>query len=120
MFADDCFLFFKADHQQASIIKSAITSFEKGSGQNLSANKCSIMFGDSCPLQKQNEITSILEVEHQDFEDKYLGLLTPEGRMKKGKFQPQKDRLGKKLSNWAERFMSMGAKDELIKSWLKQ
>ncbi|KAM0925791.1 hypothetical protein ACQ4PT_003954 [Festuca glaucescens] len=51
MFADDCVLFFKADHQQDSIIKSAITAFEKGSGQILSANKCSIMFGDSCPLQ---------------------------------------------------------------------
>ncbi|KAK1646917.1 hypothetical protein QYE76_064722 [Lolium multiflorum] len=36
--------------------------------------------------------------------------------MKKGKFQPYKDRLGKKLTNWAERYMSMGAKDELIKS----
>jgi hypothetical protein len=36
--------------------------------------------------------------------------------MKKGKFQLSKERLGKKLSNWVERLMSMGAKEELIKT----
>jgi hypothetical protein len=34
--------------------------------------------------------------------------------MKKGKLQPSKDRLSKKLNNWAEKLMSMGAKDELV------
>jgi hypothetical protein len=55
-------------------------------------------------------------VSRDTFEDKYLGYPTPEGRMRKGKFQPSKERLSKKLNNWAERLMSMGAKDELIKS----
>jgi hypothetical protein len=55
-------------------------------------------------------------VSRDRFEDKYLGYPTPEGRMNKGKFQPSKDRLGKKLNNWVEKLMSMGAKDELIKS----
>jgi hypothetical protein len=36
--------------------------------------------------------------------------------MRKGKFQSSKDRLAKKLTNRAERLMSMGAKDVLIKS----
>jgi hypothetical protein len=57
-----------------------------------------------------------LEVERTDFEDKYLGLPTPEGRMKKDKFEPSKERLGKKVNNWAEKYMSMGAKEDLIKS----
>jgi hypothetical protein len=55
-------------------------------------------------------------VGREEFEDKYLGFPTPDGRMKKGKFQPSKERLGKKLSNWVERLMSMGAKEELIKT----
>jgi hypothetical protein len=45
-----------------------------------------------------------------------MGLPTPEGRMKKGKFQPSKEKLSKKCTNWAEKFMSMAAKDVLIKS----
>lgn len=101
---------------RAGIIKSAITKFEKGSGQLLSVNKCSIMFGDSCQQQKQDDVRRILEIERVDFEDKYLGLPTPEGRMKKGRFQPYKDRLGKRVNNWAEKYSSMGAKEALIKS----
>jgi hypothetical protein len=48
LFADDCIMFFKAKGNQARTIKSAIATFERGSGQLLSPNKCSIMFGESC------------------------------------------------------------------------
>jgi hypothetical protein len=116
MFADDCLLFFKANPGRATVIKSAISIFENGSGQLLSANKCSLLFSESCPEQCQQQVRQILEVTRESFEDKYLGFPTPEGRMKKGKFQPSKDRLSKKMNYWAERFMSMGAKDALIKS----
>jgi hypothetical protein len=116
MFADDCILFFEANRNQAMIIKQAITDFEKGSGQLLSANKCSILFNKQCPDASQQQVRHILEIQREEFEDKYLGLPTPEGRMKKGKFQPAKERLSKKCTNWAEKFMSMAAKDVLIKS----
>jgi hypothetical protein len=90
LFADDCILFFKAQESQARTIKSALASFERGSGQLISAGKCSILFGDSCPAQHQAYVRNILEVVREEFEDKYLGFPTPEGRMKKGKFQPEK------------------------------
>jgi hypothetical protein len=66
--------------------------------------------------RNQEDVRSTLEVQRLDFEDKYLGLPTPEGRMKKGRFQSYKDRLGKRVTNWAEKYSSMGAKDALIKS----
>jgi hypothetical protein len=50
------------------------------------------------------------------FEDKYLGLPTPEGRMKAERFQPIKEMFSKRLTNWSEKYMSSGAKDVLIKS----
>jgi hypothetical protein len=50
------------------------------------------------------------------FEEKYLGLLTPDGHMKNGCCQPIMKRFTKRLSVWDERFMSHGAKDTLIKS----
>jgi hypothetical protein len=43
------------------------------------------MFGDSCRQQNQDDVRSTLEVEHVDFKDKYLGLSTPEGRVKQRK-----------------------------------
>jgi hypothetical protein len=47
---------------------------------------------------------------------KYLGLPTPEGRMNKDKFSSTKERLIKRFTNWAERDMSTGTKEVLIKS----
>jgi hypothetical protein len=97
MFADDCILFFEANRNQAMIIKQAITDFEKGSGQLLSANKCSVLFNEQCPDASQQQVRHILEIQREEFEDKYLGLPTPEGRMKKGKFQPAKGKAVKKM-----------------------
>jgi hypothetical protein len=116
LFADDCLVFFKANPSQAATMREITATFEKGSGQLLSVNKSSILFSDSCSTTNQNLVRQILAISKQDFEDKYLGFTTPEGRMKKGKFQPSKDRLSKKLNNWIDQLMSMGAKDELIKS----
>jgi hypothetical protein len=116
MFADDCLLFFQANPTQAAVIKSAITTFEEGSGPLLSANKCSILFSESCPEQCQQQVKQILQVTRESFEDKYLGFRTPEGRMRNGRLQSPKERLSKRMNSWAECFMNMGAKDLLIKS----
>lgn len=59
---------------------------------------------------------SILGVESMSFESKYLGLPTPEGRMKNEKFQPIMDRFGKRCNNWNENFMSQAAKEVNVKS----
>jgi hypothetical protein len=114
LFADDCIVFLQANSDQASIIKAALAAFE-GSGQSLSVDKCYILFSENCPSTSQEQVRNILEVRKLPFEDKYLGLPTTEGPMRKGKFQPSKDRLARKITSWAERFMSMGAKDKLIK-----
>jgi hypothetical protein len=55
-------------------------------------------------------------VENTMVDKKYLGLPTPEGRMNKDKFSSTKERLIKRFTNWAERDMSTGTKEVLIKS----
>jgi hypothetical protein len=61
------------------------------------------------------EIKLIFQVESATFESNYLGLPTLEGRMTADKFKTIKERLIKRLNSWAEKFMSSGAKDVLIK-----
>ena len=50
----------------------------------------------------ENQVSSmaILEITVKGFEDTYLGLSVPEGRMKDGKFQYTKDKFLKRLSDW--------------------
>jgi hypothetical protein len=115
LFADDSLLFFKATGQQANVVRKAIMSFEKATGQLISQSKCSILFSSACPVADQNQIKKTLAVTNSAFEEKYLGLPVPEGRMKAKRFQPVKDRFRKRCNVWDEKYMSMAAKEVLIK-----
>lgn len=110
LFADDALVFFKASTDQAGKIKSLLNHFEKGMGQQLSPAKCSLLTRESLDDQRKEEIRELLGVERVDFEPKYLGLPTPKGRMKKARFQPLRERLGKRLAAWTEKHLSVAAK----------
>jgi hypothetical protein len=64
----------------------------------------------------KEQIRSTLGVERIEFEAKYLGLPTPDGRQKKERFQPVKEKLAKRITSWSEKYLSSGAKEVLIKS----
>jgi hypothetical protein len=64
-------------------------------------------------------IKGILHYETEAFEEKYLGLPVPEGKMVKVKFKTYKERYQKRLNDWTEKYMSSGAKEALIKSVLQ-
>lgn len=116
LFADDSLLFFKANVEQATVVKEALNLYERCTSQLLSPAKCSMLFGKHCSDQTQPGIKSLLDVQQNSFEDKYLGLPTPEGRMKADRFQSIKERFFKRLIDWAEKHLPMGGKEVLIKS----
>lgn len=116
LFADDSLLFFKADVDQAQIIKSVITTFENCSGQLLSPSKCSLLVNESLDQDTSEQLRAVLGVERVDFEAKYLGLPTPNGRIRCGLFQPLEERFHKRMIAWKEKFLSAAGKEVLIKS----
>jgi hypothetical protein len=116
LFADDSLLFFKANEEQAMRVNEVLRAYEASTGQKLSPPKCSLMLGQNCSEEDGQIVAAILEVESTSFDEKYLGLPIPEGRMKNGKLQSTKERLRKKCSDWNEKYMSGSAKETLIKS----
>lgn len=116
LFADDSLLFFKAEVIQATRIKEALDLYERCIGQLINPNKCSLLFSALCPQERQDGIKAVLQVERTCFDDKCLGLPTPDGRMKAEQFQPIKERFEKRLTDWSERFLSLARKEALIKS----
>jgi hypothetical protein len=72
--------------------------------------------GNKCTEEDGRIVASILDIRTVGFKEKYLGLPVPDRRMKDGKFQPVKEKLKKKLSDYAEKYSSSGAKEALIKS----
>jgi hypothetical protein len=116
LFADDSLLFFEANKEQATIVKGILQKYESCTGQLLSPSKCSILLGNNVREEDGKDTLSILQIEKAEFEEKYLGLPVPEGRLKNGQFQPSKDTLHKYMNDWCEKYMSSGAKEALIKS----
>jgi hypothetical protein len=119
LFADDCLMFFEGNVQQTEVVKSILDRYEKGTGQLVSLGKCSILFGDKCSAETQQEIQGMLKYETLCFEEKCLGLPVPEGTMKNGKFRPVKEKFVKRANDWVEKYASSGAKEVLIKSVLR-
>jgi hypothetical protein len=75
-----------------------------------------MLLGNKCSEEVGMEIAKILDIPSVSFDEKYLGLPVPEGRMKNGKFQCIKGRFGKRFSDWIEKYASGAANETLIKS----
>ena len=116
LFADVSLLFFKATDEQAIRVKETLVLFQKCTGQLLSESKCSLLFSEVSSEHEREAIKRRLGVESATFESRYLGLPTPEGRIKDEMFQPTMDRFGKRCNDWNERFMSKAAKEVHVKS----
>jgi hypothetical protein len=109
-------LFFRVNGAQASKVKEVLNTFERCTCQLISPMKCSILFAEHRPQDSIDEVRDILQVQQASFESKYLGLPTPEGRMKSERFQPISERLAKRMLNYADRDMSFAGKEIMIKS----
>ncbi|WVZ57554.1 hypothetical protein U9M48_007926 [Paspalum notatum var. saurae] len=116
LFADDSLLFVKADLGQVTRVQELLGRFQKGTGQLISVPKCSVLMREETDQNLTEVIRTKLGLERIDFEAKYLGLPTPEGRMKSQRFQPLRERLGKRISSWSEKFLSAAGKEVLIKA----
>jgi hypothetical protein len=116
LFADDTLLFFKATEEEALCVKNTLDKYASCTGQLINPNKCSILFSGLCPQNTQTSIRSLLHVEHHEFEEKYLGLPTPDGRMHKGKFENLQSQLCKRLIEWGDGLLAQSAREVLIKA----
>ena len=110
------FLFFKGEEEQTRIVQKVLDEYSTATGQQINPAKCSIMFGATCPQEAKDNVRGVLHIQQEAFESRYLGLPTPEGRMKRDRFQPLSARFGKRLIDWSEKGLSMAGKEVMIKS----
>jgi hypothetical protein len=89
-------LFLEASGEEATKIKQVLREYEQGIGQLINPAKCYMMFGSACSEDDKVRVKATLNVDIIVQEEKYLGLLTPEGRMKRDQFRSTKERLSKR------------------------
>ena len=116
MFADDSFLFFRACIHEAQNIKSILDNYASHSGQSINYSKSGITFSSNVKVDNQAAISSILGVNNDLQNSKYLGLPSLVGRSKKRVFGFVKERMWKRLQGWKAKKISRAGKTVLIKN----
>jgi hypothetical protein len=114
LFADDTLLFFRAEEAEATRVRQVIENYAVSMGQLVNDSKCSIQFSKRCPEETQRRVSEVLNIQRDGFEDKYLGLPTPDGRMGRGKFQKLQEQLAQRIQLWGD--LSQGGKEIMIKA----
>jgi len=119
LFADDCFMFFRANNSQAVKMKNILNIYEKASGQTANLQKSEFFCSRNVSSTDHNNIADILEVRAVLGTGKYLGLPSMIGRSKKATFGFIKDRIWKKINSWSSKCLSKAGREVLIKSVLQ-
>ena len=115
-FADDAFLFFRANQQEALVVKSILASYGRASGQPVNFNKSSISFSPNVGAGVVSQVCVELVVHVTSDHGTYLGLPSCIGRRKKAVFQSIRDKVWQKLQGWNMTMLSRAGKEILLKT----
>ncbi|XP_074341831.1 uncharacterized protein LOC141679224 [Apium graveolens] len=99
LFADDGFLFFRANRTESITIKNLLNAYERMSGQSVNFQKSGIHFSSNVKHQTRTELSNILGVTNSLHDSKYMGLSSLVGRSKKKVFGFIKDREMERVMN---------------------
>ncbi|XP_019170982.1 PREDICTED: uncharacterized protein LOC109166487 [Ipomoea nil] len=115
-FADDSLLFFKANIQDAAVIKQCLVRYEKLSGQMVNYNKSNICFSRNTQMAQKQQVAWCLGVELASNFGKYLGLPSFIGRNKRAVFAYIEDKIRQRIGSWNKKLLSQAGKEVLLKS----
>ncbi|PNX98658.1 ribonuclease H, partial [Trifolium pratense] len=119
LFADDCFLFCRANIAEATHMMSLLDVYGAASGQEINLSKSEVYFSRNLSKAAQEDLSGIMGVKHVMGTGTYLGLPSMVGRSKKATFGYIKDRMWRKINSWRGRALSKAGKDVMIKSVLQ-
>jgi hypothetical protein len=114
LFADDCFLFCRANVAEVNQLLSILHTYEQASGQEINLSKSEVFISRNMSQAEQEDLAGILGVRHVLGTGIYLGLPSMIGRNKKAIFSYIKDRIWKKINSWRGRALSKAGKEIMI------
>lgn len=115
-FADDCYIFCKANVECANHVQEMLRVFERTSGQQINVEKSSVIFSRNVCNSLKEELCQQLGFTEAGANSMYLGLPSFLHRKKSVAFGYIKDKLQEKLHGWDKKKLSKSGKEILIKS----
>ncbi|GAU37194.1 hypothetical protein TSUD_30590 [Trifolium subterraneum] len=119
LFADDCFLFCRANVAEVNELMRILHTYEAASGQEVNLVKSEVFISRNMFQAAKEDLSRILGVKLVLGTGIYLGLPSMVGRSKKAIFSYIKDRIWKRINSWRGRALSKAGKKIMIKSVLQ-
>uniref|UniRef100_A0A803PUD0 Reverse transcriptase domain-containing protein n=1 Tax=Cannabis sativa TaxID=3483 RepID=A0A803PUD0_CANSA len=116
LFADDSYVYCKANVEEASSILQLLHVYELASGQQVNFSKSSIFFSKNTSADTRAQLCNMLQMTEASDNSFYLGLPCIMGRKKNAILGFLKEKMKKKIFNWESRFLSKAGKEVLIRS----
>lgn len=116
LFADDSFLFFKANVGETTFVRNILSDYDKCSGQSVNYQKSGVFYSANVRLDKQLELSNVQGVSNDITDNHYLGLPSLVGRSKKCVFNFLKERASRRIQGWRSKPISRAGKTVLIKN----
>ena len=115
-FADDSYIYSKANEETALQINHMLQVYEKASGQQIYKTKSSVLFSCNTNQEEKEIVCNILGFAETSEETTYLGLPNFVGRNKKVAFGYLKNRMQSKIEGWDKKYLSKGGKEIRLKT----
>lgn len=115
-FADDTYIFCKANMEYVDHILSVLNIFETASGQKINNGKSSIFSSKNVPDSLKHTLCSKLKYTEASDHSSYLGLPNIIGRNKSAIFGFIKEKLKARILGWEQIFLSKSEKEVLLKT----
>ena len=115
LFADDCFLFCRANLRESTKVKEILRIYEAVSGQAINFQKSEIFFSTNTSEADIEVVKEVLQVSKGLGNRRYLGLPSMVGRNKKAIFGYLRDRVWNRIQQWPGKHLSKAGREVLIK-----
>ncbi|VFQ63278.1 unnamed protein product [Cuscuta campestris] len=115
-FADDILLFFKANLQEAEVVKQCLRTYEDLSGQAVNLHKCNICFSKNTTGARGGLIAGVSGVTGTENVGKCLGLPSFVGWNKRAVFTYIEEKITQRISAWNKRLLRREGKEILLKT----
>ncbi|XP_058784657.1 uncharacterized protein LOC131659487 [Vicia villosa] len=119
LFADDCFLFFRANIAETTVMKDILATYEEATGQAINFLKSEFYCSRNVDSDTRTELATLLGVQQVLGTGNYLGVPSMIGRSRKSALNFIKDKIWRKINSWSSRSLSQAGRETMIKSVLQ-
>lgn len=113
-FANDSYLYCKAEENEAYKMLKILSKYELVSGQMVNKSKSSVFFSTNTSVHVKQQLCTILQMEEADENAKYLGLPNMMQRSKVSTFGFLKDKVKNRILSWDGKIITQGGKESKV------